>query len=81
MGVPFVVLDDVGMVEFSEDVDFRDELLFLPFAHVAVVDFLTGVHFGVGVPFDFMDKSKGALTDGLDNFETVHPRILNFSGR
>ena len=65
---PTLVLDDVWVWKFFEDIDFGYELLFLVVLHLTVTDFLGDENFVVWSPGVLFDQAEGAFTDLLDEF-------------
>ena len=59
---PVIVADDVGVVEVSQDVDLRDDLLLLFLTHLAIVQLLPDQNPAVTDAFDLAHVAERAYT-------------------
>ena len=55
-----IIAHDVGVLQFPQNIDLRDNLLFFLFIHLAVVQFLPDKHFSIRLSFYLADNAKAA---------------------
>lgn len=63
-----IVLDDVGMGQFFENVDFCYKLLFLSTGHVGVIHLFPNESFVIAETTHFFNNSKRSFADLRDLF-------------
>ena len=73
-----IVPDNIWMMEFTQDINFWNKLLFLFFVHSAIVKLLPNEDLSVREASDFADNPKAPLSDityllvvSLDHFELI----------
>lgn len=75
---PIIIFYNIGMTQFSQNIDLRDNLLLFFFTHNAVIHLLPNQNAPVRNTSDFLDFAKGALANISNYFVlSLHNRVLN----
>jgi len=76
--LPIIISHNIGMFQFSKNIDFSNQLFFLPFRHFSIKHFLRDEALSIRFPPNFIDHSKRAFSNLFQFFELIqHDLNLN----